>query len=199
MTEPAVSATQPAPPQQSTQRRGGGCCLRSCLGCSVVILILGAGLIFAWLRFGPPWVETQKARLVERFPIIEKVLALKSALPFQGITLTGGETGSTARADFPADVWLPDRPLDGAFNTTPGMALAVLTLTPIDPATLAGQARSEMAARGWQRTPVPDLHDGIALVFERDERITSMKIFAVENGTELWVRWSIRAAPQPNN
>ncbi len=173
--------------------------MRSCLGCSILILLLGAGLLFAWLRFGSPWVEAQKARLVERFPIVEKVLALKSALPFQGITLEGGATGSTDRADFPADVWLPDKPLDGAFNTTPGMALAVLTLKPIDPAILAARARSEMAARGWQRTPVPDLHDGIALLFERDERIISMKIFAMENDTELWVHCSSRVVPESDS
>ena len=167
--------------------------MRGCLGCSVLILLLGAALLFFWLRFGSPWVEAQKTRLVERFPVVGRALALKSALPFQGMRLEGGKTGSPARADFPADVWLPEESVNGVFNTTAEMALAVVTLTPIEPATLAAEARSEMAARGWQRTPVPDLHDGIALVFERDQRFTSMKIFAVDNGTELWVRCGVRA------
>lgn len=178
---------EPAPP---AGRGSGACCLRGCLGCSFVLVLLGVAVVFGWLHFGWPWLEAQKERLVERFPLARAIPTLGYTLPAGGITLEAGEAGSPDRAHFPADVWLPDDPLDGVFNTTPRLALAILTLPPVDPVRVAAQARSEMAVRGWRRTPVPDPHDGTALLFERDGRRTSMQIFAVEAGTELWVRCS---------
>lgn len=202
VTQPEASPSTPAavaaPASQAARPRRGSCCLRSCLGCLVLLLLAGGGLLFAWLRFGSPWVESQKTRLVERFPIVEELLTLTSGASFRGITLAGGEIGSTERADLPDDIWIPDGYVSGTFNVMPEQVLAVLTLEPTEPADLAARARSAMAALGWQRKPVPDPHDGVALYFERDDRMTSMQIYALEHGTELWLRQARRTpAPPP--
>lgn len=179
----------PTPVPAPAGRKGGRCCLRSC-GCLLLALLLA--LLAGWLayrQYGAPWLDAQKAKLTERFPILTRVAALRQAAnPLRDIHLTGGDIGSTDPADFPTDVWLPDGATAAVFNTTPTVALAVLTLPPIDPAVLAARARTEMAARGWQRSPVPDPEGGIALLFERQDRIVSMQVFELEDASELWIR-----------
>lgn len=180
MTDPVAT-----PPQRSRSRHG---CMKGCGGCLIALILLAAAAWFGYARYGAPWLETQTARLSERFPALGALVRLKDSLPLQGMTLAGGEMGSRDAADFPADLWLPPSAVDQAFNTAERSALASLMLPGEDAASLAAEIRSEMETRGWSRTPVPDPHNGLALLFEKDGRIVSYLLYPRQDRLQVLIK-----------
>lgn len=174
--------------QSSSWRRGGRCCLLGFGGCLVLVALLLATSWWGYRRWGSPWLEAQKAELGERFPALRSVLVIKDSLSIEGLDLRAREVGERQREAFPADVWLPEEALLGAgFNITLSAAQAALTLPAQDATALASRLREQMTILGWQRVPVSDPHDGIVLVFTKDERHARYTIFATDEGLEFWV------------
>jgi hypothetical protein len=168
--------------------RGGRCCL---LGCGAIFLLGVLLLLSGWLgyrRYGAPWIDARKTEITQRFPAVGRFLRLKDALSLDAITFSGGEGGDRSTSGFPSDIWLPEDAESAAFNSTPNSALAALTLPTGETDAVAGRIRQQMSNLGWQRTPVRDPHDGMALLFEKDGRAARYLVFPTDQGLELWVR-----------
>ncbi len=165
-----------------------------------MVLLVGLLALAGWLgylRYGAPWLEAQKTRLVERFPAVGALLQIKGLKDrlLEGVTVAGGEMGSERREDFPGDVFLPEGDIEALFNTTETTALAVLTYAPAEPAALGAAIRRAIEAAGWQRTPVDDPPDGMRLHFGQDGRTAVYEIVGTAHGVELWVK--VSTAPRP--
>lgn len=173
MSDAMPAASESRDDTSQPGKRGGRCCSLSCAGCLVLLLLLGIGAWFAYARYGAPWLETRAAWLTSRIPSIGTLLELKNSLPLSGVTLEGGELGSRRSEDFPSDVWLPAGAENGLFNTGEVSALAALELPDGDSAQLATRIRSEMSAMGWERIPVHDPQEGVAVLFEKEGRRAS--------------------------
>jgi hypothetical protein len=156
------------------------------------LLVIGAW--FGYTRFGAPWLETKASWLTSRIPSIGTLLQLRKSLPLSGVTLEGGELGSREPEDFPPDVWLPGSARNGLFNIGEFSALAALELSRADANQLASRIRDEMSAIGWQRIPVRDPRQGVALLFEKEGRHASYLVHSRDEGVRILVRVTASAS-----
>ncbi len=177
-----------------SRRRRPSCCSLSCLGCLVLLLLLGLGGWYFWRQAASPWVAAQATRLTERFPWAGNLWRARAALgSLEPGTFSPGELASTDPEDFPADVWLPTAE-ETTFNISETSALAAVTLPAASSRSLLAQYRTEMSRRGWQRATESELHDGALLVFAKNDRSARVRIFEQAEAVEVWLDVGLSAA-----
>jgi len=175
----------PAADQPDRRSCGGRCCLWGCGGLTAAFVVLIAGLALLYFLFGKPWLDEKKTEILTRFPALSFALD-KTSLPS---SLEPLRDGSTARDDFPRDIYIPEGLNSAAFRSSETGAVARLRLdVSIDLPSLAASYRREMARLGWTRVPVPDPRKGIRLDFRRPGSATRVLFRRDPDAVSVWIQ-----------
>lgn len=151
---------------------------------TAVVVVLIAVLVLLYLSFGKPWLDEKRTELLSRFPALGFALETVS-LPD---SLEPVRDGSTARDDFPRDIYIPEGLTSAAFRSSETGAVARLRLeVTTDLQSLAASYRREMGRLGWTRVPVPDPREGIRLHFQRPGSAARVLLRQDPDAVSVWI------------
>lgn len=179
---PPIDQGREAAPSKS-RSCGGRCCLWGCVGLTVVAAVLAAGLVFLYLAFGKPWFDEKKSEVLAKFPALNLAIDTPTIKNLPEPL----RTGSTAREDFPGDIFVPEDLISAAFRTSETRAVAHLRLQPTDLQSVAEVYRREMGRLGWRREPVPDPREGIRLRFVRQGSAARILLRQNSDAVSVWI------------
>lgn len=187
--EGAHSVPHPVDREQTSEgnsRRGcgGRCCLLGCGGLTAVIVLLIGSLAILYVTFGRTWLEEKKTEILTRFP----ALGFALETPSVRTSLELVRDGSTARQEFPPDIYLLENTISAAYRTSPTSSVARLRLpATTDLHSVAAAYRHEMAKLGWTREPVRDPRNGIRLRFVRPDAAVRVLLRQDRDSVSVWI------------
>jgi hypothetical protein len=181
-TTPTSQVPEPAPAEN--RGCGGRCCLWGCGGLTAIVVLAIASLAILYVTFGRPWLDEKKTEILTRFP----ALGFALETPSLRTSLELVRDGSTARQEFPPDIYIPEDSISAAYRTSAASAVARLRL----PATtelesVAASYRREMARLGWTREPVRDPRNGIRLRFVRPDAAVRVLLRQDRDSVSVWI------------
>lgn len=166
-------------------------------GCATVILLPIAVVLALLVSFRLGLFDERLARVRERYPWIDVVMAIKQAASeasspsaaSRGKTEAprGRTAGVNDRRALPGDVVVHPRSTAETYDIN-GSSVAAFQRLSGDHRQMAAYLRKEVALRSWNVVTDKPIERGTMLIWSKGERSCKAELIAEQGGSELWLR-----------